>query len=226
MKISKKRAELLKKIDRNKAYSVEEAVALVKENAPAKFVETVEIHVRLNVDPRHADQQVRSTMVLPHGTGKTKRVMVLTSDKIAEAEAAGADYVGGAELAQKIAGGWFDYDAVIATPDMMKLMGPLGKVLGPRGLMPSAKAGTVTANVAEAVKEIKGGRVEFRVDKFGITHNSVGLVSFTVEQLIENVKAYQSAVVRARPAAVKGAYIKSMTLSSTMGLGLRIDPNI
>lgn len=223
-KIGKRRAELLKKFDPQKAYPLEEGIAILSETAKAKFDETVEIHVRLNVDPRQADQQVRSTVGLPHGTGKTKRVVVLTStEKNAEAQEAGADFVGGKDLVDKIKGGWLEFDAVVATPEMMKFIGPLGKVLGPRGLMPSAKAGTVTMNVGSTVKEIKAGRVEYRIDKFGILHNAVGKGSFGKEKLFENVKTYYAAVLKSRPAAVKGAFVKSVTLSTTMGIGVKID---
>ncbi len=223
-KISKRRAEILKKIDTLKAYPLAEGLAALVDAASAKFDETVEIHVRLNVDPRQADQQVRSTVGLPNGTGKTKRVVVLTStDKNAEAAAAGADFVGSADIVEKIKGGWLDFEAVIATPEMMRLIGPLGKILGPRGLMPSAKAGTVTMNVGQAVREIKAGRVEYRIDKFGILHNGVGKVSFGKDKLLENVRAYFAAVLKSRPAAVKGAFVKSLTLSSTMGAGVKID---
>lgn len=223
-KIGKRRAELLKKLEPFKAYGLEEGIELALSAANAKFDESVEIHVRLNVDPRQADQQVRSTVGLPNGTGKTKRVVVLTStDKNVEAQEAGADYVGSTDLVDKIKGGWMDFEAVVATPEMMKFIGPLGKVLGPRGLMPSAKAGTVTANVGSTVKEIKAGRVEYRVDKFGILHNAIGKASFGKDKILENVKAYYAAVLKSRPVAVKGAYVKSLTLSTSMGLGVRID---
>ena len=178
----------------------------------------------MNVDPRHAEQQVRSTISLPNGTGKTKRVLVLTStDKSQEAQAAGADYVGSSDMVEKIKGGWLEFDAVVATPEMMRVIGPLGKVLGPRGLMPSAKAGTVTMDVGGAVKEIKAGRVEYRVDKFGILHNAVGKASFGKQKLIENIAAYYGAVLKSRPSTVKGVYVKSFTLSTTMGVGVRVD---
>lgn len=223
-KMSKRRAELLKKFDLTKAYPLADAVEMALAAANAKFDESIEVHVRLNVDPRQADQQVRSTIALPHGTGKTKRVVVLTStDKNVEAQAAGADYVGSSDLVDKIKGGWLDFDAVVATPEMMRFIGPLGKVLGPRGLMPSAKAGTVTMNVGDTVKAIKAGRVEYRTDKFGILHNAVGKVSFGKEKAVENLKAYFGAVLKSRPTAVKGVYVKSFTVSTTMGLGVRID---
>ncbi|MDY3868343.1 MAG: 50S ribosomal protein L1 [Pyramidobacter sp.] len=223
-KVSKRRAELLKKIEPLKSYTVEEAVDLILETSKAKFDESIEIHIRLNVDPRRAEQQVRSTIALPNGTGKTKRVLVLTTtDKGAEAQAAGADYVGSSDLVDKIKAGWVDFDAVVATPEMMRVIGPLGKVLGPRGLMPSAKAGTVTMDVASAVKEIKAGRVEYRVDKFGILHNAIGKASFGKEKLLQNIAAYYGAVLKSRPTAVKGTYVKSFSLSSTMGVGVRVD---
>ena len=223
-KISKRRAELLKKLDLQKAYPLADGVAAVLEAANAKFDESVEIHVRLNVDPRQADQQVRSTVGLPNGTGKTKRVVVLTStEKNAEATAAGADFVGSTDLVDKIKGGWLDFEAVIATPEMMKFIGPLGKILGPRGLMPSAKAGTVTMNVAQAVTEIKAGRVEYRIDKFGILHNGIGKASFGTDKILGNIRAYFGAVLKSRPQAVKGVFVKSLTLSTTMGVGVKID---
>ncbi len=225
-KKSKRYQEPMKKADRDKLYGLQEALDLAKETATAKFNESVELHVRLGVDPRHADQQVRSTVALPHGTGVVKRVLVITDgEKLKEAEEAGADFVGGDEMVQRIQGGWLDFDAVIATPDMMRIVGRLGKILGPRGMMPSAKANTVTDNVAGAVKEIKAGRVEFRVDKFGIIHNSVGKAAFEPSQLFENVRALLGAIVKARPAAVKGTYLKSVTISTSMGVGIRVDAN-
>ncbi len=225
-KQGKRHAELSKKVDAQRQYSLDEAVSLVRENATAKFDESIEVHLRLGVDPRHADQQVRSTVVLPHGTGKTKRVLVITTgEKGQEAQEAGADFVGGEDMIQKIQGGWLDFDAVVATPDAMKLIGRLGKVLGPRGLMPSAKAGTVTQDVANAVTEIKAGKVEFRVDKYGIVHNAIGKASFSREQILDNLKAFYSAILKARPAAAKGTYVKSFAVSSTMGAGIKIDPS-
>jgi len=201
-----------------------EAVKLVKELASAKFDETVDIATRLGVDPRKADQLVRGTVVLPHGTGKAVRVLVIAQgDKAAEATAAGADYVG-VEYVQKIQEGWLDFDVCVATPDLMGKVGPLGRVLGPRGLMPTPKAGTVTFDIERAVKEIKAGKIEFRVDKTGNLHAPVGKVSFSADKLTENVAAFMDAVVRAKPAAAKGTYIRSVTLSSTMGPGVRIDP--
>lgn len=224
MKRSKRYLEAASKIDASKQYGLKEAIELFKVVATAKFSESLEVHVRLGVDPRHADQQVRSTVGLPHGTGVTKKVLVLTmGEKVREAEEAGADIVGGEELVQKISGGWMDFDAVIATPDMMKSVGRLGKVLGPRGLMPSAKTGTVTFELANAVKEIKAGRVEFRVDKAGIIHNFVGKKEFSVDQLFDNAKALLQAILKARPAAVKGTYMKSIFLAPTMGPGIAVD---
>ena len=224
-KKGKRYKALLEKVDLSKQYSISEAVAIAKECATAKFDESLELHVRLGVDPRHADQQVRSTIVLPHGTGHTKKVCVIAlGDKQKEAQDAGADIVGGEDLVKEIAEGRMDFDAVIATPDIMKSAGRLGKVLGPRGLMPSAKANTVTFDVAGAVKEIKAGRIEFRVDKTAITHNAVGRASFPVENLDNNVKALFRAIIKARPAAVKGTYVKSVTLATTMGVGISIDP--
>ncbi|MDR2780705.1 MAG: 50S ribosomal protein L1 [Synergistaceae bacterium] len=221
---SKRFKALLEKVDAQKRYELTEAVTLVKECANAKFDESIELHVRLGVDPRHADQQVRSTVVLPHGTGHSKKVLVIAGgEKVREAEEAGADFFGGEEKVAEIEGGWMDFDAVIATPDVMKAVGRLGKVLGPRGLMPSAKTNTVTFDVAGAVKEIKTGRVEYRVDKAGIIHNAVGRASFTAEQLQENLRTLIKAIVKARPSAVKGTYIKGMTLSPTMGIGIKID---
>lgn len=224
-KKGKRYRALLEKVDLTKQYTISEAVALAKDCATAKFDESLELHVRLGVDPRHADQQVRSTIVLPHGTGHTKKVCVIAlGDKQKEAQDAGADIVGGEDLVKEIADGRMDFDAVIATPDIMKSAGRLGKVLGPRGLMPSAKTGTVTFDVANAISEIKAGRVEFRVDKTAITHNAVGKASFPVENLDANVKALVRAIVKVRPAAVKGTYIKGITLATTMGVGLMIDP--
>lgn len=225
-KIGKRVKSILEKVDLSRQYSLKEALALAKDLANAKFDESIELHLRLGVDPRHADQQVRGTVVLPYGTGHTKRVLVITAgEKMKEAEEAGADFVGGEDMVQKIEGGWLDFDAVVATPDMMKSVGKLGRILGPRGLMPSAKTNTVTFDVADAVKEIKAGRVEFRVDKFGIIHNAIGKASFPEEHLFENAKALLRAVLRARPSTVKGQYLKSLYTCSTMGPGIRIDPN-
>ena len=203
-----------------------EAVKIVKEKAFAKFDETVEIAVRLGVDPRHADQVVRGTVVLPHGTGKTVRVLAIAQgDKAKEAEEAGADFVG-TEYIAKIKEGWLDFDAIVATPDVMGQLGQLGKVLGPRGLMPSPKAGTVTFDIGKAIREIKAGKIEFRVDRTGNLHAPIGRVSFDENKLQENLDVFMDTVVRAKPAAAKGTYIKTVTVSSTMGPGVRIDPNL
>ena len=224
MKKSKRYKALLEKVDSAKQYTLAEAVALAKENATAKFDESLELHVRLGVDPRHADQQIRSTIVLPYGTGHTKRVCVLAlGDKQKEAQEAGADIVGGEDLVTEIQNGRLDFDAVIATPDIMKVAGRLGKVLGPRGLMPSAKTHTVTFDVAEAIKEIKAGRVEYRVDKTAITHNAIGKASFPAEHILANAKTLLRAIIKARPAAVKGTYVKSIAVTSTMGVGISVD---
>ena len=211
-------------IDRARLYDVREAADAVKAAAFAKFDESVDLAVNLGVDPRHADQIVRGTVVLPHGTGKSVRVLVLAQgDKAKYAEEAGADFVG-AEFIAKIKEGWLDIDVIIATPDMMGQVGPLGRVLGPRGLMPNPKSGTVTMDVTRAVKEVKAGKIEFRVDKTGNLHAPVGKVSFSAEQLLENITTFMEAVVRAKPAAAKGTYIRSVTVSSTMGPGVHIDP--
>lgn len=224
MKRSRRFQEALSKRDPSKQYPLDEAVKLVKEAATAKFDETVEISVRLGVDPRHADQMVRGSVTLPHGLGKTKRVLVLTKgEKEKEALDAGADYVGLDEYLEKIQGGWLDFDAVVATPDVMGQVGKLGKILGPRGLMPNPKSGTVTFNVAEAVKEIKAGKVDFRVDKYGILHVPLGKVSFPAEKLVENVKAFMETVIRLKPTTARGQYVRSVTLSSTMGPGIKVD---
>ena len=211
------------KVDRTRQYSVAEAVGLVKQAAFAKFDETVDVAVNLGVDPRHADQVVRGTVVLPHGTGKSVRVLVIAQgDKAKEAEAAGADFVG-VEYVQKIKDGWLDCDVIVATPDVMGQLGQLGRVLGPRGLMPNPKAGTVTLDVTKAVREIKAGKIEFRVDKTGNVHAPVGKLSFKPEQLADNVHAFMETIARARPAAAKGTYIRSATVSSTMGPGVKLD---
>jgi large subunit ribosomal protein L1 len=206
-------------------YQLNDAVPLVQKIKFAKFDETVELHLRLGVDPKHADQMVRGTVVLPNGLGKSKKVLVIASgDKLKEAEAAGADYVGGEDMVAKIQGeGWTDFDAVIATPDMMRSVGKLGKVLGPRGLMPNPKTGTVTQDVANAVKEVKAGKVEFRVDKTGVIHVPVGKVNFETPKLIENASSLIQAVIKAKPAAAKGKYVKSVTICSTMGPGVHLD---
>jgi large subunit ribosomal protein L1 len=211
------------RVDRTRDYGLDEAVALVKAAAFAKFDETVDAAVRLGVDPRHADQVVRGTVVLPHGTGKSVRVLVVAQgDKAKEAEAAGADFVG-AEFIQKLKDGWLECDVIVATPDMMGQLGALGRILGPRGLMPNPKAGTVTMDVARAVREIKAGKIEFRVDKTGNVHAPIGKVSFRAEQLRENLAAFLDTILKAKPSAAKGTYLRSATISSTMGPGVRLD---
>jgi large subunit ribosomal protein L1 len=206
-------------------YAPEEAVRLVQATASAKFNETIEAHVRLGVDPKQADQQVRGTVVLPHGTGKSVRVLVFAKgEKAKEAEAAGADIVGAEDVIEKIQGGWMEFDITVATPDVMNLVSRLGRVLGPRGLMPNPKAGTVTMDLARAIREIKAGKIEFRLDKAGIIHVPLGKAKFTHEQMVENLMALVDAVARARPAAAKGQYVRSLVISSTMGPGIRIDP--
>jgi large subunit ribosomal protein L1 len=208
----------------NKPYSVADAMGTLKNVRFAKFNETIELHMRLGVDPKHADQMVRGTVVLPHGLGKSKKVCVIASgDKIKEAELAGADIVGGEDIVEKIAGGWTDFDACIATPDMMRSVGRLGKVLGPRGLMPNPKTGSVTPDVAKAIKEVKAGKVEFRTDKTGIIHAPVGKIEFSAEQLTENARLIIDTVIKARPAAVKGRYVKRITVASTMSPGIDLD---
>lgn len=225
MKRGKKYLESAKLIDRMVQYEPEEAIDLVKKTAVAKFDETVEAHIRLGVDGRHADQQVRGAVVLPHGTGKTVRVLVFAKgDKVAEAEAAGADYVGGDELIPKIQNeGWFEFDVVVATPDMMGVVGRLGRVLGPKGLMPNPKAGTVTMDVTKAVNDIKAGKIEYRLDKANIIHVPVGKVSFTDEQLVQNIEALIAAITKAKPSAAKGQYYRSVSVSSTMGPGVKLN---
>ncbi|PYV23141.1 MAG: 50S ribosomal protein L1 [Acidobacteria bacterium] len=213
-----------RKLVEKPAYTLADAMPLIKKGAFAKFDETVELAMRLGVDPKHADQMVRGTVVLPHGLGKSKRVIVIASgEKVREARDSGADEAGGDDLVQRIQGGWLDFDAVVATPDMMKSVGKLGKVLGPRGLMPNPKTGTVTMDVAKAVKEVKAGKVEFRVDKTGIIHSPVGKVSFDAEKLAENAHALISNVMKAKPATAKGRYVRSIVISSTMGPGVPID---
>ena len=226
MKRGKKYTEAAKMIDRAAQYDVAEAVSLVKKTAVAKFDETVEAHVRLGVDGRHADQQVRGAVVLPHGTGKTVRVLVFAKgDKATEAEAAGADFVGAEELIPRIQNeGWFDFDVVVATPDMMGVVGRLGRVLGPKGVMPNPKAGTVTMDVTKAVNDIKAGKIEYRLDKANIIHCPVGKASFTEEQLTENFNTLMDAIIKAKPASAKGTYMKSVTITSTMGPGVKVNP--
>jgi large subunit ribosomal protein L1 len=224
MKRGKRYNSAAEKVDRDKLHSLADAVALVKEAANAKFDESVEVAANLNVDPKKADQQVRGTVVLPHGTGKSVKILVLTrGEKEKEAQEAGADFVGSDEFIEKIKEGWTDFDVTIATPDMMGDVGKLGKILGPRGLMPNPKSGTVTFEVAKAVQEAKAGKVEYRVDKAGNIHVAVGKVSFGPEQLMENTRTLLGELVRAKPSAAKGQYIKSLTLSSTMGPGVRVD---
>ena len=227
MKRGKKYAEAAKLIERDKQYEVADAVSLIKKTATAKFDETVEAHIRLGVDGRHADQQVRGAVVLPHGTGKKVRVLVFAKgDKVAEAEAAGADHVGGDELIPKIQNdGWLDFDVVVATPDMMGVVGRLGRVLGPKGLMPNPKAGTVTVDVTKAVNDIKAGKIEYRLDKTNIIHVPIGKASFTEEQLAENINTLMGAIVKAKPASAKGQYLKSVTVASTMGPGIHLNGN-
>jgi large subunit ribosomal protein L1 len=208
----------------DREYTIEEAIPLLQQVKFAKFDETVELAMRLGVDPKHADQMVRGTVVLPHGLGKSKRVLVIAGgEKQREAKDAGADEIGGEELVDRIQGGWMDFDAVVATPDMMRAVGRLGKVLGPRGLMPNPKTGTVTVDIAKAVREIKAGKVEFRVDKTGIVHAPVGKTSFPSTSLVENARALVDSVIKAKPSAAKGKYLKSITVSSTMGPGVRLD---
>ena len=226
MKHGKKYTESIKLIEKSKLYDSDEALALAVKTATAKFDETVEAHIKLGVDSRHADQQVRGAIVLPHGTGKTKKVLVFAKgEKAKEAEAAGADFVGAEDMLAKIQGeNWFDFDVIVATPDMMGVVGRLGKVLGPKGLMPNPKSGTVTFDVAKAIEEIKAGKVEYRLDKTNIMHVPVGKVSFGKEKLADNFYALIEAVIKAKPAAAKGQYIKSVTFASTMGPGVKVNP--
>ena len=226
MKRGKKYVEAAKAIDRGTLYDVADAVALVKKTAVAKFDETIEAHIRTGCDGRHADQQIRGAVVLPHGTGKKVRILVFAKDaKAEEAKAAGADYVGGMELIEKIQKeNWFEFDVVVATPDMMGVVGRIGRVLGPKGLMPNPKAGTVTMDVTKAIQEIKAGKIEYRLDKTNIIHVPVGKASFTEEQLTDNFQTLIDAINKARPAAVKGQFLKSVTLTSTMGPGVKINP--
>ena len=224
MKHGKKYVEAAKLIERGNTYEPNEAIALVKKTATAKFDETVEVHIRTGCDGRHAEQQIRGAVVLPNGTGKSVRVLVFAKgDKVAEAEAAGADFVGGDELIPKIQNdGWFEFDVVVATPDMMGVVGRLGKVLGPKGLMPNPKAGTVTMDVTKAVNDIKAGKIEYRLDKSNIIHCPIGKASFTEEQLADNLGALMDAIVKAKPSTLKGQYLRSMTLATTMGPGVRV----
>jgi large subunit ribosomal protein L1 len=224
MKHSRKYKEYREKLDRRKRYPISEAVKLLKENHYVKFDESVEFAVRLGVNPKHADQMVRGTVALPHGTGKSVKVAVFAQgDKAAEAEQAGADFVGAEDLAEKVQGGWTDFDVAVATPDMMRVIGKLGKVLGPRGLMPNPKAGTVTMNIEETVKQLKAGRVEFRVDRQANVAIAIGKLSFEADKIVENAEAFVDAVLRAKPAAAKGAYLLSASICSSMSPGLRLD---
>ena len=223
MKITKRIKEVQLKVDTNKEYTLQEAVKLLKETSKVKFNESLDCAMRLGVDPRQADQMLRGTVSLPHGTGKTVSVLVISKGaKIQEALDAGADFAGFEEYLEKIKGGWTDVDVVIATPDSMSELGKLGKILGPKGLMPNPKSGTVTQDVAQAVKEVKGGKIEFRVDKTGIIHSSVGKLNFENEKLVDNAKAFINTIIKMKPASAKGQYVKSLFLSSTMGPGLRI----
>jgi large subunit ribosomal protein L1 len=224
MKLPKKRKAVESKVDKNKAYSLKEASALVKDVNTTKFDASVDLHIRLGVDPKKADQAIRGTVSLPHGTGKTKKVLVLcTPDKEAEAKAAGADFVGLDEFVQKIEGGWVDVDVIIATPSVMPKIGKLGKILGPRNLMPNPKTGTVTNDVASAVNEVKGGKIAFKVDKAGIIHASIGRVSFTPDKITENSHELINAIIRAKPSSAKGTYLKSVFMASTMSPGIEVD---
>ncbi len=224
-KEGKRHIEALARVEKGRVYEPDEAVALAKELAFAKFPETVDVAVRLGVDPRHSDQVVRGAVVLPHGTGRSQRVLVFAKgDKIKEAEEAGADYVGGDELAERIQNGWTDFDVAVATPDMMGVVGRLGKILGPRGLMPNPRTGTVTFDVKHAVDEIKAGKIEFRTDRAGIVHAPIGKVNFESEQLVQNLAALIDALIKAKPAAAKGTYVKSISVSTTMGPGIPVNP--
>lgn len=225
-KHGKKYQDAAKCVDKNNLYEVAEALTLVKENATAKFDESVEVAFKLGVDPRHADQQIRNAMVLPNGSGKTRSCLVFAKgEKAKEAEAAGAEFVGAEDMIAKIQGGWFGFDVAIATPDMMGTVGKIGRLLGPKGLMPNPKTGTVTMDVAGAVAEVKAGKIEYRVDKAGIIHAPIGKASFTVEALVENFNALAQALIKAKPASAKGVYMKSISVSSTMGPGVKINPN-
>jgi len=221
----KRYRDVVAKFDRNKLHAPDEAISVVRDTSPVRFDATVEAHIRLGVDPRHADQQVRSSVLLPHGTGRTRRIAVFaTGEKAREALDAGADLVGGDDLVKQVQGGQIDFDVALATPDMMGLVGRLGKILGPRGMMPNPKSGTVTLDVGKAVRDTQGGRIEFRVDRWGIIHVPVGRVSFDDAKLRDNFAALMDAIVRAKPAAAKGTYVKTVTLASTMGPGVRVDP--
>lgn len=223
MQATKRNKEILKSVNIDKEYTLPEAISILKDQSKVKFVESLDCAIRLGVDPRHADQMVRGTVSLPHGTGKTVRVLVIAKGaKIQEALDAGADYAGFEEYLEKIKGGWADVDVVVATPDSMAELGKLGKVLGPKGLMPNPKSGTVTMDVAKAVKEVKGGKIEFRVEKTGIVHTSLGKLNFDTDKLVDNTKAFLTTIVKMKPSSAKGQYVKSLFLSSTMGPGLKI----
>ena len=224
-KLSKKYADAMKKIDKSKLYDVDEAVTLLKDIAKAKFDETVEVHYKMGVDGRHADQQIRGAIVLPHGTGNSKKVLVIAKgEKAEEARAAGADFVGAEDMVEKIQKeNWFDYDVIVSTPDMMGLIGRLGRVLGPKGLMPNPKSGTVTFDLTKAVNEIKAGKVEYRLDKTNIIHCTIGKISFEAEKLVENLNALNEAINKARPAAAKGTYLRSVVVTSTMSPGIKLN---
>lgn len=221
---SKRIREIAKSVDATKAYTIADAIAILKKCPPVKFNQTVELSLKLGVDPRRSDQSVRGTVSLPNGTGKTMKILVFAKgDKVKEALEAGADYAGHDELFEKVNGGWTDFDAVVATPDMMREVGKLGKVLGPRGLMPTPKAGTVTNDISKAIHDLKAGKIEFKLDRHGVINNGVGKISFSDEQLIGNIQAYLAAIQRAKPASAKGHYMRSLAISSTMGPGLKID---
>ena len=225
-KVSKRYAEAAKLVDSEKTYSIEEAVALAKKSSTVKFDASVEVSFRLNVDPRHADQQIRGAMVLPNGTGKTQRVCVVAQgDKEKAAKEAGADFVGGADIIEKIQKGWFDFDVLVATPDMMGQLGKLGRVLGPKGLMPNPKTGTVTMDVAKAVEESKGGKITYRADRAGNVQAIIGKVSFEAEKLVENFKAFNETIQKAKPATAKGTYVTNLTITTTQGVGIKVDVN-
>ena len=224
MSQSKRHSKNLNKIDRDKEYGLDEAASILLESSAVKFDESIEVAINLGVDPKHADQIVRGTVSLPHGTGKDVKVLVFAKgDMIEEAEKAGADYVGGSDMAEKVKKGWMDFDVVIAAPDMMGEVGKLGKILGPRGLMPNPKVGTVTTDISKAVMESKAGKIEFRVDKFGIIHNGIGKLSFEKEKIVENARVFLGAIKKARPQAAKGIYMKKATITSTMGPGVKLD---
>lgn len=224
MSQSKRHIDNLNKIDRDKEYGLDQAASILLESSSVKFDESIEVAINLGVDPKHADQIVRGTVSLPHGTGKDVKVLVFVKgDMVEEAEKAGADYVGGADMAEKVKKGWTGFDVVIAAPDMMSEVGKLGKILGPRGLMPNPKVGTVTADISKAITESKAGKIEFRVDKFGIIHNGIGKLSFEKEKIIENARVFLGAIKKARPQAAKGTYMKKATISSTMGPGVKLD---